>query len=56
MVIATRLNDGQRDIFDNTEANKSKTKFKIDFNTIKSSIRLLDNQEWFLKVFKIMLK
>lgn len=52
MVIATRLNDGQRDIFDNTEANKSKVKFKIDLNTIKSSIRLLDNQEWFLKVFQ----
>ena len=52
MVIATRLNDGQRDIFDNTEANKSKAKFEIDFDTIKSGIRLLKDQEWFLKVFQ----
>ena len=28
MVIATRLNDGQRDIFDNTKANKSKANLK----------------------------
>ena len=27
MVIATKLNDGQRDIFDNTHASKSKDKF-----------------------------
>ena len=52
MVIATRLNDGQRDIFDNTEANKSKAKFKIDFDTIKSGIRLFEDQEWFIKVFQ----
>ena len=52
MVIATRLDDGQRDIFDNSDAKKSKHKLKIDFNTIKSGIRLLEDQEWFLKVFQ----
>ena len=52
MVIATRLNDGKRDIFDNALTNKPKHKLKINFNTIKSGIRLLDNQEWFLKVFQ----
>ena len=51
VVVATRLNDGQRDIFDNSDAKESKHKLKINFNTIKSGIRLLDDQEWFFKVF-----
>ena len=51
-MVATRLNDGQRDIFDNSDEKKSKNKFKINFNTIKSGIRLLEDQEWFLKVFQ----
>ena len=48
MVIATRLNDGKRDIFDITTENK----FKINFNSIKSGIKLIEDQEWFLKVFQ----
>ena len=52
MVTVTRLNDGQRDIFDNAMKSKPKHKLEINFNTIKSGIRLLDNQEWFLKVFQ----
>ncbi len=52
MVIATRLNDGKRDIFDNFSKKKSKHKLKINFNTIKSGIKLFENQEWFIKVFQ----
>ena len=52
MVVATRLNDGQRDIFYNSDVKKSKLKSKINFNTIKSGIKLLEEQEWFLKVFQ----
>ena len=52
MVIATRLNDGKRDIFDITSENK----FKINFNTVKSGIKLYEDQEWFLKVFQNSVK
>ncbi len=52
MLIATRLNDGKRDMFDNADADKLKEKFKINFNTIKSGIIISDNQEWFLKAFQ----
>ncbi len=48
MVIATRLNDGKKDILDITTENK----FKINLNTIKSGIKLFEDQEWFLKVFQ----
>ena len=51
MVIATRLNDGKRDIFD-TIKNSSENKFKINLNTIKSGIKLFEDQEWFIKVFQ----
>ena len=52
MVIATRLNDGKRDIIDITSENK----LKINFNTIKSGIKIFEDQEWFLKVFQNSVK
>ena len=52
MVIATRLNDGKRNMFDNASENKLKQKLKINFNTVKSGIKLFEDQEWFIKVFQ----
>ena len=47
MVIATRLNDGQRAVFDYASTNKLNQKLSIDLKSIKSGIRLLDNQNCF---------
>ncbi len=52
MVIATRLNDGKRDIFDSASENKLKQKLKTNFNSTKSGIKLFKDQEWFIKVFQ----
>ena len=52
IVIATRLNDGKRDIFDTTSENK----LKINFDTITSGMQLFEDQEWFLKVFQNSVK
>ncbi len=52
MVIATRLNDGKRDIIDKANKSSSKNRFKINLNTVKSGIILFEDQEWFLKVFQ----
>ena len=56
MVIATRLNDGKKDIFNKSSKIQSKSKLKINFDTVKSGIKLFEDQDWFLKVFQNNIK
>ena len=56
MVVATRLNDGKKDIFKKSSEIQSKSRLKINFNTIKSGIKFFEYQDWFLKVFQSNIK
>ncbi len=56
ILIATRLLDGKRKILNHAENLSLKNNFKVNLNTVKSGLKVLSDEVWFLKNYQNNIK